>query len=151
MLQNLSLREKSMILLLLPILLLAASLQFLWLPLQAKRAGLTAEISAYRQINARVIALQSLSGSGPVVPAAPTSPLSARVTQSAANAGLELRRLEPEADMLRVTVEEVTFANVLLWLSDLEVSQSVSVAGIEIDRRVEPGVVSARLLLRANP
>jgi general secretion pathway protein M len=148
-LQNLSPRERTLVGLLLPIILLVASFQFIWLPLQAKRTSLTLEIAGYRQVIDRVANL----GTGPALPvaAAPTTPLSTRVTQSAETAGLILRRLEPEGDMLRVTVDDVAFANVMLWLSDLEVTQSVIVAAIEIDRRTAPGIVSARLLLKANP
>lgn len=151
MMQNLSPRERTLVGLLLPVILVASSFQFIWLPLQAKRNSLTADILGYAQVIDRVASLGSDTVT--VLPATtgPASPLSTRVTQSAQTAGLILRRLEPEGDLLRVTVDDVAFANVVLWLSDLEVSHSVVVAAIEIDRRPAPGVVSARLLLKGSP
>lgn len=151
MLQNLSARERFLILVLGPILLVALTFQFIWLPLQAKRIASAAEIAGYGQVIDRVATWGSDTGIVLPTSTALTTPLSTRVTQSAETAGLILRRLEPEGDMLRVTVDDVAFANVILWLSDLEVSQSVIVSAIEIDRRTAPGTVSARLLLKGNP
>ena len=150
MLQTLTQRERTLVSLALAGVILAASFQFIWLPVQAKRAALSTEIAGYAQIIDRIAAL------GPETPvlqtaAGPAPPLSTRVTQSAEVAGLVLRRLEPEGDMLRVTLDDVAFANVILWLSDLEATHAVIVAGIEVDRRPAPGIVSARLLLRGNP
>ena len=150
MLQTLTQRERTLVSLALAGVIFAAVFQFVWLPVQAKRAALSAEIAGYAQIIDRIAAL------GPETPvlqtaAGPATPLSTRVTQSAEVAGLVLRRLEPEGDMLRVTLDDVAFANVILWLSDLETTHAVIVAGIEVDRRPAPGIVSARLLLRGNP
>ena len=150
MLQTLTQRERTLVSLALAGVILAATFQFVWLPVQAKRAALSAEIAGYAQIIDRIAAL------GPETPvlqtaAGPATPLSTRVTQSAEVAGLVLRRLEPEGDMLRVTLDDVAFANVILWLSDLEATHAVIVAGIEVDRRPAPGIVSARLLLRGDP
>lgn len=150
MLQTLTQRERTLVSLALAGVILAATFQFIWLPVQAKRAALSTEIAGYAQVMDRIAAmgpdtpiLQPATGAIP--------PLSTRVTQSADVAGLVLRRLEPEGDMLRVTVDDVAFANVILWLSDLETTHAVIVAGIEVDRRPAPGIVSARLLLRGNP
>lgn len=150
MLQTLTQRERTLVSLALAGVILAATFQFIWLPVQAKRAALSTEIAGYTQVMDRIAAmgpdtpiLQPATGAIP--------PLSTRVTQSADVAGLVLRRLEPEGDMLRVTVDDVAFANVILWLSDLETTHAVIVAGIEVDRRPAPGIVSARLLLRGNP
>ena len=150
MLQTLTQRERTLVSLALAGVIFAAVFQFVWVPVQAKRAALSAEIAGYAQIIDRIAAL------GPGTPvlqtaAGPATPLSTRVTQSAEVAGLVLRRLEPEGDMLRVTLGDVAFANVILWLSDLETNHAVIVAGIEVDRRPAPGIVSARLLLRGNP
>lgn len=154
LLRNLSPRERSLVTLLLPVVALAAAFQFIWMPLQARRAALGAEIAAYTQVIDRLAAIGAALSSAPgdtVTVDSPSIPLSTRVTQSAENAGLELRRLEPEGDLLRVTLDDVVFASVMLWLSDLEVGQSVIVSAIDIDRRTAPGTVSVRLLLKVNP
>jgi general secretion pathway protein M len=74
-------------------------------------------------------------------------PLPARITKSAQDTGLVLRRIEPEGSGSRVTLDEAAFSTVLLWIADLEEQHDVSVRAIEIDRRPTPGIVSARLLL----
>ena len=148
---HLSPRERALVGVLLPIVVVAATYQFIWLPVQANRFSRQAEIAAYLEVTDKILAMASTTSPALPVDTGPVTPLSTRVTQSAENAGLELRRLEPEGDMLRVTMDDVAFANVILWLSDLEVSQSVIVSAIEIDRRVAPGIVSARLLMKANP
>jgi general secretion pathway protein M len=97
MFQNLSPRERGLVTLLLPVVILAAGFQFLWTPLQARRAALGAEIAAYTQVIDRVAAIGTSDSTAPdVVQMAetPRLPLSTRVTQSAESAGLELRRLE---------------------------------------------------------
>ena len=154
MLQTLTQRERTLVSLALAGVILAATFQFVWLPVQAKRAALSTEIAGYAQIIDRIAALGPetpvlQTAAGPALPL--STPLSTRVTQSAEVAGLVLRRLEPEGDMLRVTLDDVAFANVIVWLSDLETTHAVIVAGIEVDRRPAPGIVSARLLLRGNP
>jgi general secretion pathway protein M len=150
-LQSLSARERLLLTMLGPLIALAAAFQFLWLPLQAQRTALLAEIAAYTQISAQIARLPATGGTVVAAAPRPTTPLPARVTQSAADAGLTLRRLEPEGDSLRVTLDDVAFASVVLWLSDLEVTQGVTLSAIELDRRTEPGIVSARLLLKGAP
>lgn len=143
MLHNLSPRERMLILLLGPILILALGFQFGWRPLQAKRAGLETEIAAYQQVIAQLS--QGVAMPAPVT--APAAPLSARITQSADAAGLQLRRLEPEQEQFRVTLEDENFASVILWLADMEETHAITAAFVEMDRQAEPGIVSVRLLL----
>jgi general secretion pathway protein M len=143
-LANLSPRERALVLVVLPLALLFAAYQFAWLPLNDLRGAREAEIAGYRL----VVQTASEAGTAPAAPESPdAAPLAARVTQSAEAAGLSLSRLEPEGDRLRVLVAEATFAQVVLWISDLEAEEDVTLAAIELDRRTAPGAVSARLLL----
>lgn len=143
-LANLSPRERALILIVLPLVLLFAAYRFAWLPLNDLRAAREAEIASYRL----VAQAASEAGAMPSIPEAPdAAPFAARVTQSAEAAGLSLSRLEPEGDRLRVLVAEAAFAQVVLWISDLEAEEDVTLAAIELDRRTVPGAVSARLLL----
>ena len=58
-------------------------------------------------------------------------------------------RLQPEGnDAVSVWFETVPFTKLMLWLERLESQQGVVVRQITIDRRDEPGQVSARLVLR---
>ena len=142
---SLSLRERVMIAGAVPLVVLLIAWQFVWQPLQTRRAALTDEIAAYRLITQA--ALARAADPAPAAAPPPVVPIATRVTQSADSAGLQLRRLAPEAGGLRVTLEHAGFAAMVLWIADLEVAQRVRVAAIEVDRRPEAGVVSARILL----
>lgn len=146
-LANLSGRERVLLLVALPLVLIFAGYQFGWEPLQELRASLQAEIAGYRfvaqsaaEVGTRPAAVEEPDG----------APFAARVTQSAEAAGLSLRRLEPEGDRLRVAIEDAHFAQVVLWIADLEAERDVTLAAIELDRRIAPGTVSAQLLLEAT-
>lgn len=146
-LMNLSMRERVLLLLVLPAVLLLAGYRFGWQPLQNLRVLREAEIASYRRIAQAAAQVEA-----PIVAEVPNlTPFAARVTQSAEAAGLELRRIEPEGERIRVAVEDAPFAQVVLWISDLEADRDVTLSAIELDRRIAPGTVSARLLLEAAP
>lgn len=69
------------------------------------------------------------------------------VTETAPGYDLTLRRIEPEGAGARVVVEDAGFAELLRWIAALENAHGLRLRAIEIDRRPEPGVVSARALL----
>ena len=148
-LDNLSGRERTLVLALLPLSVIAMGYLGLWQPVQAARAAYRVDIGAYAQLSATVAAMQAQPALPRTATAGEGLPLSTRITQSAEAAGLQLRRLEPEGDRIAVTLDNAAYASVILWLSDLEVGQSVLLVQIDLDRRVAPGTVSARLLLEA--
>ena len=142
---RLSLRERVMVAAALPLALLLILYQFAWVPLRDARAARLDEITAYRLVTAA--AARRAADPTPVAAQAPADPIATRVTQSAEAAGLQLRRLEPEGTGLRVTLDDVAFADLMLWLADMQARSAVRVAALEVDRRPTPGVVSTRLLL----
>lgn len=148
-LAGLSPRERMLVLLVLPLVMLLAGWSFGWQPLENLRSTREAEIASYRLVaqSAAEARARPDAGAGGETDAAP---FAARVTSSAEAAGLSLSRLEPEGERLRVTLEEASFAQVVLWISDLEAEQGVALAAIEMDRRTAPSVVSARLLLEPS-
>ncbi|HVG49602.1 MAG TPA: type II secretion system protein GspM [Rubellimicrobium sp.] len=142
-LANLSARERVLLLAVLPAVLLLAGVRFGWQPLQDLRAAREAEIASDQ-----TVARAAAQVGAPITAEAPDpTPFAARVTQSAEAEGLELRRIEPEGERLRVAVEDAPFAQVMLWIADLEAERDVTLSAIELDRRIAPGTVSARLLL----
>ena len=143
-LARLSTREKVMILTVLPLAAFVAAYYFVWQPLTAARDRHRADIAAYQQ----VIDTAALAGSEAVV-ARPVNdtPIATRITTSAETAGLPLRRIESEGAGVRVLLDDVPFAGVLVWLADLEDLHGVTASAVEFNRRPEPGIVSARLLL----
>lgn len=140
-----TLRERLLVGAVLPTALILLGYQYGWRPVDAARTVSQAEIAAYRQ----VIAAAAMAGTvaTPAPREANPVPMDARVTQSADAAGLPIRRLEPEAGGLRVTLDDAAFGDVILWISDLELAQDLRVAAVEFDRRTEPGTVTTRLLL----
>jgi general secretion pathway protein M len=141
-LTGLSTRERVLLLLALPIAILLAGWRLAWVPISDARAARDAEIAGYRM----VAEAASRAGATPLAAPAEAGPLATRVTASAEAAGLSLSRLEPEGEGLRVAVAEAGFAQVVLWLADLE-GGDVLVSAVEMDRRTAPGAVSARVLL----
>lgn len=141
---GLSTREKVLILTVLPLALLVAIWHFAWKPLTAARIKLKNEIATY-QLVADTAALSDTVQARPRP--VDTTPIATRITDAAADAGLPLRRIEPEGNGMRISVDDVPFATVMLWLADLEAAHGVTVTATEINRRPEPGIVSARMLL----
>ena len=144
---RLSRREKYLVALVIPLALLVALYRFVWMPLQLAEAQARADIAAYRLVQDTA----SLAARAEIAPTAPVNdpPLATRITSSASAAQLTLRRIEPEGDGIRVTLDVTPFATLLLWLSDLEEQHDVILEALEVDRRPAPGVISARLLLGA--
>jgi general secretion pathway protein M len=141
-LASLSARERVLLLVVLPIVILVAGWRLAWVPISDARAAREAEIAGYRM----VAEAASRAGATPLAAPTATTPLATRVTASAEAAGLALSRLEPEGESLRVAVAEAGFAQLVLWLADLE-GEDVLVSAVEMDRRTAPGAVSARVLL----
>jgi general secretion pathway protein M len=142
---TLSQREKILVGAVLPIVLVLAGFKFAWQPMAAAQDQARADISSFRLV--QDTAALALRGDVVVVTSVNDMPLPARITKSAQDTGLVLRRIEPEGSGSRVTLDEAAFSTVLLWIADLEEQHDVSVRAIEIDRRPTPGIVSARLLL----
>jgi general secretion pathway protein M len=111
-------------------------------PMLAARAQARAAIAGHDAALARLAArpasdaaLASRSGRS----------VTAAVTESAPAYDLAIRRIEAVADGARLEVEDAGFAEVILWIEELEGEQALRVTAVEMDRRPEPGVVSARL------
>ncbi|WP_170311872.1 type II secretion system protein GspM [Sulfitobacter sabulilitoris] len=146
---SLSRRERLLVGVALPVLAGAALFHFAWLPVQSGRAALRADIVETKTIRAL---LDATPQGAPTVQAARRDlpPVTTRVTRSAEAANLSLSRLEPEGDLLRVSVDTAPFVAVVDWLMTLERDQGLRIAAVEMDRRPEPGTVSLRLTLEPD-
>jgi general secretion pathway protein M len=69
------------------------------------------------------------------------------VANSAARAGLQLLRYQPEAGGISVVLQNQSFDAVIAWIADLEQTDHVSVKQISVDAQTEPGMVNARITL----
>jgi general secretion pathway protein M len=120
-------------------LLLAAVLIFgVIKPLQAARADALADIRTYETYNARLRAAGTLSAGRP----SRTGPPAAMVSASAIAAGLTAQ-VEATPDGARATVADGSYDAVMGWLADLGATTPLAVRRVSIQRRAEPGHVSA--------
>jgi general secretion pathway protein M len=79
-----------------------------------------------------------------------SQPVSLLVEKSAATAGLKpyLRKLESTSDKgARVTIDDASFDQILLWLSTLQTQYGISVSSANIDRADKAGAINARMTL----
>lgn len=148
--QALSSREKVLIAMVAPLAVIALAFQFVWTPLSLSQTQYIDQISAYRLVSdTAALAKQSTTQAAPAqVSTDASEPIANRITRSAEAAEISLRRIEPDNGGIRVTLGDTPFSQLILWLADMEDGQSITVSAIEIDRRPEPGIVSARILLK---
>lgn len=111
--------------------------------LKARRAALD-EIARHETALAQ---LETAPEGGAARVAIDNRPVPAVVTDTAPGFDLAIRRIEPEGGGARVVVEDASFAQVLSWIAALEREHGLRLAAVEMDRRPEPGTVSARLTL----
>lgn len=143
---RLSLRERILVLIALPLVILFAGYRFGWVPLSEARTAARAEIQGYQTL----IEAAENQGNQPVEVAAVavvTTPLATRITDSAARAQVLVRRLEPEGALVRVTLDDAPYDDVIKWIAAMETDAEIALVAIEMDRRTAPGIVVARLTL----
>lgn len=137
-------RERVLLAVALAVGLLAAGHEWLWQPLVQRRDAALAEIDRLER------AMVLVRAAGPRVQLAPVRsdvPPQTAIATTAPAYGLDIRRVEPEGAQTRVLVENAPFASLLSWLVRLEAEHDLLLAAIEIDRRPEPGLISANMTL----
>lgn len=119
-----------------------------WQPVQQARQDTRDRIAALD----RSIALARAAG-----PALGQTPRQAgdeapatRITRTASEAGLSIRRLEPEGGGFAVSFDQVPFDVLIAWLTDLEAGDGLAATALDLERQTTPGVVSARIQLEAR-
>lgn len=107
-------------------------------PIQAARADAIADIRTYETLNARILAAGTLSRAAPRRQGAPL-----QIAGSSATAlGLTAT---PEATPggVRVTIADASYETLMAWLADLSATSDLRATRVTIQRRAEPGRVSA--------
>lgn len=75
--------------------------------------------------------------------------LMAVVTSTSSQMGIALKRYEPEGDdKLRVWLEDQSFNKTVRWIDSLQKQQGMTVVNVSVDAAKEPGVVTAKIVLR---
>lgn len=122
----------------------AAGYSQLWMPLADARSAALADIARHERAIAHVLAAGPDLPRGPAGPALPAATV---VATSAPAFGLAIQRVEPEGESTRVVLDSANFEDLLRWLVELEAKHALRVLAVELERRPEPGVVSARVTL----
>ncbi len=74
--------------------------------------------------------------------------LMTQVNRSAQQAGLTLKRYEPDGeDKLRVWLDDVSFNKTIRWLNQLESRDGIKVINISIDAQNKPGIANFKIIL----
>ena len=139
-----SARERWLLGVLSLVLLTAGLDRLVWHPLAAAKAASIAEIDRDDRIAAQ------LRVAGPDVAriaAARNGTLSTLVTERAARAGLTVARIEPQGANVAVSLEGVGFDPLVDWLVALDRDAGVGVVDLKVERRPDPGVVTAQVTL----
>lgn len=146
-LDRLSPRERRLLWIALPTLALVAGWTFVWQPLAAGRAAIEADISEARTLIAAVERFPKDEASEARPPSSVETPISTRLTRSAEAAGVTLARIEPQGAGLTAIVTSAPFDDIIAWIAAMEDTERMRLTEIELDRRPELGVVSARLTM----
>lgn len=120
------------------------AIAFVAQPLLGSRTEALAAIGRHDAALARLAALPAPLATAAAAPA-DGRPVSAVATDTAPDFGLAIRRIEPEGDGVRLLLEDADFAAILLWTETLERAHGLRLIAVEMDRRPEPGAVSARM------
>ena len=94
-------------------------------PLLAARAEALVSIARSDQALARLSALPEGEAMAPI--SAADGPVAAVITETAGDFGLTIRRIEPEGDGARLSVEDADFGAVLNWIAALEADNGLRV------------------------
>jgi general secretion pathway protein M len=120
------------------------ALTFVWQPMEARRDELHRQVALYERA---LVALQADPAPAAAAVPADGRALNAIVTEAAGGFDLTIRRIEPEGDRLRVSLDEALFDTVILWLEAMQRDSGLHVAELDMSRRPAPGVVDATLVL----
>ena len=70
-------------------------------------------------------------------------------TSKQSQLGSAVKRIQPDGqDLVRVSLEQASFDDLVLWLGDLQKAYGVSVVDAAIDRQSDAGRVNAHLTLK---
>lgn len=138
--QRLSIREQRLLGGLSVFVLGVAAFSLVWQPMQQRL------ITAERQYQQQLALATRLQQAQPRshVPGPVDQPLSLRISESAATAGLELQQMNSDNDLLRLTVSGDAMA-LLPWLGRIE-RDGIALQSLTLEKR--DAVLEARLVLR---
>lgn len=152
--RNLPPRERWIVSLGVAVLAFALVYFALWAPIKRDLTKLQKAVPENRAklalMRAQAQQVANMRGQAPRTPT--TGNLLSTLEQSATAKGLRqaITRMEPEGnDGARLNFDEVSFNNLASWLAELQ-TQGVRVDTATVQRQAQPGMVSARVTVRAR-
>ena len=152
---GLALRERTMVSIAAVVVVLALVYAVAWGPLASSVSRLQQSVEEQQALKqwmqqsaAEVNQLRGAAGA-----AADHRSLLAVVDQTAKQSqlGPAVKRIEPDGqELVRVSLEQVSFDDMMTWLGSLQRSSGVSVADLSIDRQADSGRVNARITLKRS-
>ena len=139
-----SVRERWLLGILALVLVAAGLDRLIWHPLLVARQEALIEIARDDRIAAQ---LRVVGPDVARIAAARIGSLSAIVTARATRAGLAIARIEPQGDTVTVSLDGVAFDTLVDWLAALDHDAGVGIVDLKVDRRPDPGIVSAQVTL----
>ncbi|MEW5791603.1 MAG: type II secretion system protein GspM [Pseudomonadota bacterium] len=148
-------RERWLIGVGLPLLVLSLLYVYLWMPLDKERQRLRQSVPALRiasqKLQQQAQEAQSLKQRVPQGQDAAPADLAAMLRQSAASQGLrEPQVTQASAEQLRVSLAEADFGALIRWLEFLQSQHGLRAQALEIKALSEQGKVAAQVTLSSG-
>ena len=153
--QQLSLREKRLVIITAIVVVVTLLYFMIWEPLQdgiqTSRVRVNAQANTLQQIREQASEAKQLRTTKSRVGASGGGSLLVIIERTAQQKNLKssLQKVQPEGqDGVRVWVENAAFDQLIDWLALLENKNTIYVSEIIIERQKEPGRINSRILLR---
>lgn len=147
--EGLNQRDSTIVVALGAVLLALLAFAFVWLPIHDWSSAAQARHEKQRQLlewmKANETAAREVARSTGSTGAAAQGSLLTLVANSAAEAGIQLTRVQPEANGVSVVLQNQPFSEVLRWLAKLAEQHQVTIRQVSMDRQNAPGIVNARI------
>ena len=139
-------REQVLMLAALVLGLVYGGVTLVWWPLLAEQRAVLARVG---QMDRALTVVAGLPARAAVV--RDDRPVSRILTETAADFGLSVRRIDVTEGGADLTLDDATFDGVVLWLDALEAEHGLSVVALQVTRRPTLGQIAATMTLRAAP
>ncbi len=153
--QQLSLREKRLVVITALVVMITLVHFVIWKPLQdgieTSRVRVNAQTNTLQLIREQAIEAQQLRASSSRTGTRGGGSLLVIIERTAQRKNLKssLQKVQPEGqDGVRVWVENASFDQLIDWLALLENKNTIYVSEIIIEKQKEPGRINSRILLR---
>ena len=153
--QQLSLREKRLVIITAIVVVVTLLYFMIWEPLQdgiqTSRVRVNAQANTLQQIREQASEAKQLRTTKSRVGAGGGGSLLVIIERTAQQKNLKssLQKVQPEGqDGVRIWVENAAFDQLIDWLALLENKNTIYVSEIIIERQKEPGRINSRILLR---